>query len=77
MILRCFNHFLQYLYSVGQALFFFMDVMGHILCGRIRWGEVLKQIYEQGVQSIVIIAMTSFASGAVLALQGFVMLSVL
>ena len=37
--------------------------------------EVLKQIYEQGIQSIVIIALTSFATGAVLGLQGYVILA--
>ena len=58
----------------GNALFFFLEVAGCILRGRIRMGEVLKQIYEQGVQSLVIIIMTSFASGVVLALQGYVMM---
>lgn len=61
--------------ETGNALFFLGDVLRYIMTGRIRWGEVLKQIYDQGVQSVIIIAMTSFASGAVLALQGYVMLN--
>ena len=69
------NYLLGFVTSTGNALFFLRDVLGHIVRGQIRLGEVLKQIYEQGVQSVVIVAMASFASGAVLALQGYVMLS--
>jgi len=69
------NPMINFFVKIGDALFFLMDVVWHILTGRVRWGEVLKQIYEQGIQSVVIIAMTSFASGAVLALQGYVMLN--
>lgn len=64
-----------FVYGAGDALFFLGEVFLLILQGRIRWGEVFKQIFEQGVQSVVIIAMTSLASGAVLALQGYVMLN--
>ncbi|MCK5214561.1 MAG: ABC transporter permease [Candidatus Omnitrophica bacterium] len=66
---------IQFFVSIGNALFFLGNVFFCALKGRIRWGEVLKQIYEQGIQSVIIIAMTSFASGAVLALQGYVMLN--
>jgi len=58
--------------NIGNALWFFGEIIGNILRGRIRWGEVLRQIYEQGVQSVGIIALTSLASGLVLALQGYV-----
>jgi len=61
--------------ETGNTLFFLGEIVSCILRGKIRWSEVLKQIYEQGVQSVVIIAMTSAASGAVLALQGYVMLN--
>lgn len=60
---------------IGNALFFLGDVLTIICKGRIRWNEVFKEIYEQGVQSVLIIALASFASGAVLALQGYVSLS--
>jgi len=63
------------LIGLGNALFFLGSVLRHILRGNVRFGEVLKQIYEQGIQSIVIIALTSFATGAVLAMQGYTMLS--
>ncbi len=58
--------------NLGNALAFLGEVLGLIFRGRIRFGEVLKQIYEQGLQSIVIVALTSMASGAVLGLQGYV-----
>ncbi|MDP2653027.1 MAG: ABC transporter permease [Candidatus Omnitrophota bacterium] len=64
-----------YLASLGEALFFLGEVTALVLRGRVRWGEVLRQIYEQGIQSVIIVAMASFASGAVLALQGYVMLN--
>jgi phospholipid/cholesterol/gamma-HCH transport system permease protein len=53
---------------------FFGDVLGCILRGKIRWREVFKQIYEQGVQTLLIVMMTAFASGAVLAMQSQVAL---
>ncbi|MBF0569964.1 MAG: ABC transporter permease [Candidatus Omnitrophica bacterium] len=53
----------------GQAAMFMADVLGCVLRGRIRWPEVMKQIYEQGVQSLLIVMLASFASGAVLAMQ--------
>lgn len=65
----------RFILSVGSALFFLGDVFRVILKKRIRWGDVLTEVYEQGVQSVVIIALASFASGAVLALQGYVLLS--
>lgn len=59
----------------GDALWFLGDILGHIFRFRIRVVEVLKQVYEQGLQSVIIIALTSLASGAVLALQGYVAIS--
>ena len=61
--------------GLGNAIFFLVEVVINVLRGKIRIGEVLKQIYEQGLQSIIIIALSSFASGAVLAMQGHVMLA--
>jgi len=59
---------------MGEALCFLGDVIKTVLQGRVRCGEVLKQMYEQGFQSVMIIALTSAASGIVLALQGYVMM---
>jgi len=72
---RFINYILRTITGAGDALFFLGDVVIHILRGKVRVGEVLKQIYDQGLQSVVIIGMASFASGAVLALQGYVMLA--
>ena len=58
--------------QLGNALMFLAETISNIVRGRIRFGEVLKQIYEQGYQSVLIIALTSLASGLVLALQGYV-----
>ena len=68
------NYIVGFIGGLGNALFFLCEVVSNILHGRIRLKEVLKQIYEQGIQSIVIIALTSFATGMVLALQGYTML---
>ncbi len=56
----------------GRAVCFLSDVFAHIVQGRIRISEVLKQVYEQGIQTVFIIVLTSLASGVVLALQGYV-----
>jgi len=66
---------LNYVADLGKALCFFGDIFRHIICGRIRRAEVIRQMYEQGVQSVIIIALTSLASGAVLAIQGNVTLA--
>jgi len=68
------DYIVGFISGLGNALFFLYEVLTNIVCGRIRFKEVLKQIYEQGIQSIVIIALTSFATGMVLALQGYTML---
>lgn len=61
--------------KLGRALSFLGEVSKYVMRGKIRFGEVVKQMYEQGVQSVVIIALTSLATGAVLAIQGAVTLS--
>lgn len=64
----------QYVISVGDAFWFLIDVVRHVVMGRIRITEVLQQMYEQGIQSLIIIALTSLASGFVLAMQSSVVL---
>ena len=59
----------------GNSLLFLGATVAHVARGRIRFKEVLKQVYEQGVHSFVIIALTSLATGAVLAIQGVSTLS--
>ena len=60
--------------ALGRGACFLGDVSVCVLKGRVRWGEVFKQVYEQGVRSLVIVMLASFASGAVLAMQGRVMM---
>ncbi len=74
-MIKFFHATADFLIGVGNAFFFLLEVLGCLLRGRVRWGEVFKQVYEQGVQSVVIVILMSVASGAVLALQGFVMLN--
>lgn len=69
------NFIIKPILGVGDAVYFLGRVAKVIFSGRIRFGEVFKQVYEQGVQSVIIIALTSFASGVVLALQGYVLMS--
>lgn len=61
--------------QLGRVVLFALQVLGCLIKGRIRWGEVWKQVYEQGNRSIVIILLTSIASGVVLALHGVEMLT--
>ena len=74
MIMSLFKSFFKMFAYVGDALFFLAEVWGYIFRGRIRVNEVLKQMYEQGIQSLMIIFLTSMASGIVLGLQGYVMM---
>ena len=59
---------------LGDALIFLRDIIKVVLQGKVRWPDVMSQMYDQGVQSIIIVVLTSLASGTVLALQGYVTL---
>lgn len=72
---KIFSSMIKFIKGMGDALWFLGDIIGHILRGRIRFSEVFKQVYEQGLQSVIIIILTSLASGLVLALQGYAALN--
>ncbi len=74
MIQSFIHSMLARIHRVGEAVLFLGDICNVIMRGRVRVASVLSQMYEQGVQSIVIIVLTSMASGMVLSLQGFVTL---
>src|SRR4029077_12578692 len=74
MFSRLFKNVLEYVHTVGEAIFFLRDILSLILRGRVRMNDVLNQMYEQGVQSIMIVMLTSLATGTVLGLQGFITL---
>jgi phospholipid/cholesterol/gamma-HCH transport system permease protein len=75
MLKTCFSSIYNFFVSAGESVFFCVQIIGHILCGHIRYKEVFKQIFEQGVQSILIVVLASVASGIVLGLQGYVILA--
>jgi phospholipid/cholesterol/gamma-HCH transport system permease protein len=56
--------------ATGEAVFFLGDILKIIFSGRVRFAQVLEQMYYQGVQSVVIVILASLASGFVLGLQG-------
>src|SRR5580698_9803466 len=74
LIPRVLKNVYGHLRSVGEAIFFLGDIFSLILRGRIRWNDVLNQMYEQGVQSVMIVMLTSLATGTVLGLQGYITL---
>ncbi len=71
---RLLKQFLNYLNSIGEAIFFLRDIVSLVFRGRVRFNDLLNQMYDQGVQTIVIVMLTSLATGAVLGLQGFITL---
>ncbi|MEI6437461.1 MAG: ABC transporter permease [Candidatus Omnitrophota bacterium] len=60
--------------SIGRAALFLGDVVSVVVRGKVRWNEVFKEVYVQGVQSLGIVMLASLASGAVLAMQSRVAL---
>ena len=71
---RLLKNFIGHLRSIGDAIFFLGDIFSLIFRGRVRWNDVLNQMYEQGVQSVVIVMLTSIAMGTALGLEGFITL---
>ncbi len=74
MITRILDTVRSRLAHMGEAIFFLGEILRLIGRGKVRFNEVLNQMYAQGVQSIVIVVLTSFASGMVLALQATITL---
>ena len=74
MINKLFTSCLELFSRLGDAVFFLGDIVRHILRGKVRFGEVGVQMYQQGVQTVLIVMMSSLASGIVLGLQGFITL---
>ncbi len=62
------------IHAMGEAIFFLGDVLKVMFSGRVRFAQVLEQMYYQGVQSVVIIILSSLATGVVLGLQGSITL---
>ncbi len=60
---------------IGEAIFFLGEILKIIFRGKARASDVMAQMYAQGVQSVIIVILTSLASGMVLALQGYTTLN--
>src|SRR5438046_2218236 len=74
MKFEIFKKIVQPVNATGEAVFFLGDIFKAIFSGRVRFFQVLEQMYYQGVQSVIIIILSSFASGVVLGLQGSITL---
>lgn len=69
------DYLLSLVNGMGSAVLFFCQVLQRIFTGKVRFKELIVQIYEQGSQSVGIIVLISVATGMVLALQGYVVLA--
>ncbi len=58
----------------GEAVFFLGQILRVIFKGKVRFSLVLSEMYNQGVQTVLIVVLSSLASGIVLGLQGFITL---
>lgn len=67
---RIFKSLMNHINAVGEAVLFLGNVFKVIFSGRIRFSQVLMQMYYQGVQSVVIVILAAMAAGMVLGLQG-------
>ncbi|MBF0510981.1 MAG: ABC transporter permease, partial [Candidatus Omnitrophica bacterium] len=74
MTQRFFKNLFGHVQSLGESIFFFGKIVSLIFRGRVRWNDVLIQMYDQGVQTVIIVILTSFATGTVLGLQGYITL---
>ncbi|MDE2028482.1 MAG: ABC transporter permease, partial [Candidatus Omnitrophica bacterium] len=74
MTARLLKSIYEHLHSLGEAIFFLREILYLTVRGRVRWQEVWAQVYEQGVGSIIIVMLTSLATGTVLGLQGLITL---
>jgi len=62
---------LEMLSSFGRVTLFAGDVARNLFRPPVRFGRTLEAIYDLGVLSVVLIATSGFAVGAVLGLQGY------
>ncbi len=64
-----------FLTSIGESIIFLGQIISLIFRRGIRFNDVLNQVYEQGVSSVMIVMLTACATGMVLGLQGFTTLT--
>ncbi len=71
IIIHIGKYILGIVQETGSILMFLIKVFSFIAKGKVRFFDVLRQIYEQGFESIVIVSITSLTTGMVLGLQGY------
>jgi phospholipid/cholesterol/gamma-HCH transport system permease protein len=55
--------------SIGDQTVFFIRFVRNIFCGGFEWSEFVRQCYEIGYRSMMLVGITSFIMGLVLILQ--------
>lgn len=74
MMIKIWQVVIDCLAHLGEAVFFLGAILKALLQGRVRVRLVFNEMYHQGVQTVLIVVLSSLASGVVLGLQGFVTL---
>src|ERR1700712_2406961 len=59
----------RWLTGIGDQVGFFIDFFKNIFAGGFEWSEFVRQCYEIGYRSMMLVGITSFIMGAVLILQ--------
>lgn len=59
----------KWLEGIGEQCVFFMRFVRNIFAGGFEWSEFVRQCYEIGYRSIMLVGITSFIMGVVLILQ--------
>jgi phospholipid/cholesterol/gamma-HCH transport system permease protein len=59
----------QWLEAVGDQVEFFLKFVRNIFTGGFEWSEFIRQCYEIGYRSLMLVGITSFIMGVVLILQ--------
>jgi phospholipid/cholesterol/gamma-HCH transport system permease protein len=59
----------KWLESIGDQVEFFINFFKNIFTGGFEWSEFLRQCYEIGYKSLMLVSITSFIMGVVLILQ--------
>src|SRR5471032_879491 len=59
----------KWLASIGEQCVFFVQFFKNIFTGGFEWSEFVRQCYEIGYRSLMLVGITSFIMGVVLILQ--------
>jgi phospholipid/cholesterol/gamma-HCH transport system permease protein len=55
--------------AIGDQVGFFLDFFRNVFAGGFEWSEFIRQCYEIGYRSLMLVGLTSFIMGVVLILQ--------